>query len=101
MDDIIKIVESLEKSGLLIGGATETVQHEIKKITRWISCCYDSTYDCFIDSTYGFFIDTTCDFLIDKCCNWKRTRRQISFIISIAFNDQSSEKRSQKNRKRI
>ena len=31
MDDIIKIVESLEKSGLLIDGATETVQHEIKK----------------------------------------------------------------------
>ena len=31
MDDIIKIVESLENSGLLIDGATETVKHEIKK----------------------------------------------------------------------
>ena len=31
MDDIIKIVESLEKSGLLIDDATETVKHEIKK----------------------------------------------------------------------
>ena len=31
MDDIIKIVESLEKSGLLTDGATETVKHEIKK----------------------------------------------------------------------
>ena len=30
MDDIIKIVESLEKSGLLIYGATETVKNEIK-----------------------------------------------------------------------
>ena len=31
MDDIIKIVESLEKSGLFIDGATEKVKHEIKK----------------------------------------------------------------------
>ena len=29
--DIIQTVESLEKSGLLIDGATETVKHEIKK----------------------------------------------------------------------
>ena len=31
MGDIIKIEWSLEKSGLLIGGATERVKHEIKK----------------------------------------------------------------------
>ena len=31
MDDIIKIIEPLEKSGLLIDGATETENHEIKK----------------------------------------------------------------------
>ena len=31
MDDIVKIVESLEKSGLLIDDANETVRHEIKK----------------------------------------------------------------------
>ena len=30
MDDIIKIVESLEKSGLLIDGASKTVKYEIK-----------------------------------------------------------------------
>ena len=30
MDDIIKIIESLGKSGLLTDGATETVKHEIK-----------------------------------------------------------------------
>ena len=30
-DDNIKIVQSLEKSGLLIDGASETVKHEIKK----------------------------------------------------------------------
>ena len=31
MEDIIKIAESLEKSGLLIDGTTEKVKHEIKK----------------------------------------------------------------------
>ena len=31
MDDIIKIKKSLEDSGLLVDGATETVKHEIKK----------------------------------------------------------------------
>ena len=31
IDDIIKIVESLEKSVLLIDGANETLKHEIKK----------------------------------------------------------------------
>ena len=30
MDDIIKIVKSLENSGLLIDGATETVEHKTK-----------------------------------------------------------------------
>ena len=31
MNDIIKIVKSLEDSGVLIDGITETVKHEIKK----------------------------------------------------------------------
>ena len=31
MDGIIKIVDSLEKSGLLIDVASETVKHEIKR----------------------------------------------------------------------
>ena len=31
MNDIIKIIESLEDSGVLIDGVTETVKHEIKK----------------------------------------------------------------------
>ena len=34
MDDIIKIVESLENSGLLIDGASETVKHEVKKTKK-------------------------------------------------------------------
>ena len=61
MGDAIEIVELLEKSRLLIAGATETVKHENKKNPRrWISWWCDGTYSCFIDSTYGFFIDTTC-----------------------------------------
>ena len=40
MDDIIKIVESIKKSGLLIDVATESVKHEIKNkkvvfLGRW------------------------------------------------------------------
>ena len=31
MDDVIKIVESWEQSGIVIDGAIETVNHEIKK----------------------------------------------------------------------
>ena len=31
MEDIIKIVKSLEDSGLLLKGVTETVQHEVKE----------------------------------------------------------------------
>ena len=32
MGDIIKIVKSLENSGLLVKGATETVQNEVKDV---------------------------------------------------------------------
>ena len=88
MADIIKIVESLEKSGLLIDGAPKTVIHEIRKQKRWISWCYDGTYGSFIDITYGFFINA--------CHIWKRshqsterTRKWTHSIISIAFNDKS------------
>ena len=31
MDDILKIVKSLEKSGLLLKGVSETIQHEAKE----------------------------------------------------------------------
>ena len=33
MDDVIKILESVER--FLIDGATETVKHEIKKAKSW------------------------------------------------------------------
>ena len=31
MDDILKIVKSLENSGLLLKGVSETIQHEVKE----------------------------------------------------------------------
>ena len=37
MNDTIKIKKSLEDSGVLIDGVTETVKDEIKKTRRWIS----------------------------------------------------------------
>ena len=45
---INKMIKSLDDSGLLIDGATETVKHEIKKKRSWISWCYDGTYGCII-----------------------------------------------------
>ena len=34
MDDILKIVKSLENSGLLLKGVSETIQHEAKEQRR-------------------------------------------------------------------
>ena len=34
IEDIIKIVKSLENSGLLLKGVTETVQNELKKTNQ-------------------------------------------------------------------
>ena len=36
MEDIIKIVKSLEDSGFLLKGVTETIQNEVKKTRRRI-----------------------------------------------------------------
>ena len=48
---------------------------------------------------YDFFIDETCD--AGKFYYWKMTRRWVSSIIHIAFNDESFEKMSQKSRIRM
>ena len=37
MDGIIKVVKSLEESGLLIKGVSETLKNEAKEQNRWIS----------------------------------------------------------------
>ena len=40
MEDIIKIVKSLEESGLLLKGVTETVQNEVKNKKEDFLVCY-------------------------------------------------------------
>ena len=37
MNDIMRIAKSLEKSGLLIKGVSETIQNEAKNNKSWIS----------------------------------------------------------------
>ena len=54
MNDIIKIIKSLEDSNVLIDGTTETVKHERKK-RRHISSCFDSNFSRFIGATSDFF----------------------------------------------
>ena len=55
MNDIIKIVKSLEDSDVLIDGVTETVKHEIKKTRMWISRSVASTFSRFISTASNFF----------------------------------------------
>ena len=40
MEDIIKIVKSLEDSGLLLKAVTETVQNEVKEQKEDFLVCY-------------------------------------------------------------
>ena len=55
MINIIKIVKSLEYSGVLIDGVNETVKHEIKKTRRGISWSFVSTFSRFFSATINFF----------------------------------------------
>ena len=40
MDDILKIIKSLENSGALLNGASETIQHEAKEQRGGFLICY-------------------------------------------------------------
>ena len=40
MDDLIKIIKSLEDSGLLLKGVTESVQNEVKEQRADFLVCY-------------------------------------------------------------
>ena len=44
MDDVIKIVRSLENSSLLIDGATETIKHEIKNQESEVFCAIADSF---------------------------------------------------------
>ena len=58
MNNIIKIVKSLEDSGALIDGVTEAVTDEMKKTKRWISWSFVSTFSRFTSTTRNFFSST-------------------------------------------
>ena len=40
MGDILKIVKSLEDSGILLKGVSETIQHEVKNKEEDFLICY-------------------------------------------------------------
>ena len=65
MNDIIKIIKSLEDSGVLIVGVTTSVKHAIKKTRRRISWSFVSTFSRFISATINFFSR--------KMYKWKRS----------------------------
>ena len=50
-NDIIKVLKSLEDSGILIDRVTETVKYEIKKTRRQMSSRFGSTFILFISAT--------------------------------------------------
>ena len=52
MNNIIKIIKSLEDSSVLIDGVAETVKHEIKKQEGWFSCVISATSNFFSSKTY-------------------------------------------------
>ena len=55
MNDIIKIMKSLEDSGVLIHGVAETVKCKIKKARSWIYWCIFHTFVCVSGTTFAFF----------------------------------------------
>ena len=65
MNDIIKIIKSLEDSGVLIDGVNQTVKHELKKTRKRISWSFVSTFSRFISTTSNFFSS--------KRYKWKRS----------------------------
>ena len=55
INDFIKIKKSLEDSGVLINGVTETVKDEIKKTRRWICWSFVSAFNHTIKRISNFF----------------------------------------------
>ena len=65
LNEIIKIMKSLEDSNVLIDGVTETVKHEIKKTRRRIPWSFVSVISRFISAASNFFSS--------KRYKWKRS----------------------------
>ena len=67
MNDIIKIIKSLEDLGILIDRVTEAVKHEMKKTIRQIFLSFGSTFNRFISASSNFFSS--------KSYKWKRSQK--------------------------
>ena len=67
MNDFAKIVQSLRKSCILIGGATEAVSQKDGFLGAMMTPMVAP-----IDSNYGVFIDTNHDFFSGKRYYWKK-----------------------------
>ena len=65
MNNITKIIKSLENLSVLTDGVTESVKNETKKTRRRISWCFVSSFSCFISATSNFFSS--------KWYKWKRS----------------------------
>ena len=64
---IIKVINSLECSGLLTDGFTETVQDKTKKASRWIFLIFVSNFSRFVNATSNFFSS--------KMYKWKESQK--------------------------
>ena len=65
MNDIIKIIKSLEDTRVLIDEVTERVKPEMKKTRTWISWSFVRNF--------GHFISATSNFFGSKRYRWKRS----------------------------
>ena len=64
IDDVIKIVKSLEDSGGINWWSYWSSKTWNKKSRRWVSCCFVSTFGCLGDKT--------CDFFRNRKYYWKK-----------------------------
>ena len=100
-NDIITIAKWLEDSDLLIDGATEIVKYEIKKQEGGF---LPAMMEPMATSMIAPMVSSLINAISGKSKsreNRKRTTRWISSVISIIFNDKSSEKSSHKSWKMI
>ena len=97
-DDIIRIVKSLEKSGLIIDIATETLKHEIKIQQGGFACALTPTASSLMLPVASSMINAMWKMGNESR---KRTRIWISLITSITVNDESSGETCHKRRKKI
>ena len=94
MNDIIKIVESLEKSGLFIDGLSETVKYQIKKQKGGFLLAMMATMVAsLIAPMTSSLIQPTASLLIN-CITERGHKDEFFFIINTTFNDENIGKNS-------